>query len=203
MKYNLQKVDELYLPVHKYLTSDDECYFFMNYTPPASTYRTIENSHILNFKKKMDRAGKKDWHYKGETIKEISELFIKNVPPIIEKSSIMIPVPPSIVKGEPMYDDRLVQLVKNYCQAHPETEFREIIEVRETMNPTHVEEKSPEELASCMIVNKALCKNNKDQLVVVDDVLRHGTHYKAIKGLLRPFFTKSNIIGLYIARSIH
>jgi hypothetical protein len=203
MKYNLQKIDELYLSSYKYLTSEDECYFFMNYTPPVAENKTTENSHIMNFKKKMHRKGMGDWHYKQQAISEISDLFINNIPPIIATSSILVPVPPSIAKGDLMYDDRLVQLVSNYCKAKKDVEFREIVTLADSMTPTHEDEKSPEELMKLLEVDTTLIKPLKDQIVVIDDVLRHGAHYKAIKNLLQPHFPSSQIIGLYIARTLH
>ena len=203
MTYHLQKIDELLLPSYKHLTSDDECYFFMGYTPLYKA-RTPENSLILNFKKDMDRiSNRPEWKWKGNAINEVSELFIRSIPPIIAQSSILVPVPPSKIKGDSMYDDRLVQLVRNFCATHTNTEFREIVGINANMTPTHVDEKSPDELIPLLTVDKSLCAPSKDQIVIVDDVLRHGAHFKAIKTLLQPEFPDSNIIGLFIARCLH
>ncbi len=201
--YRLQKIDESLLPSYKYLTTEDECYFFMGYTP-IWVAKNAENSLILNFKKDMDRRNNPpEWKWKARAITQISELFVQNIPPIIAAHSILVPVPPSRAKGDELYDNRLVQLASNYCNAHPETEFREIITLADTMIPTHEVEKSPDELVPLLSVDESLCKNPKEQIVIVDDVLRHGAHYKAMKTILQPRFPKSNIIGLYIARTLH
>jgi hypothetical protein len=200
--YHLQKIDESLLPSYKYLTPEDECYFFMGYTP-VWVGHTAENSIIMNFKKKMDKRGKGEWKWKEREIQSISNLFIQSVPPIISPQSILVPAPPSKMKGDPMYDDRLVQLVRNYCVSHPSTEFREIIGIKKNMTPTHEVEKSPDELMPLFTVDKSLCAQQKEQIVIVDDVLRHGAHFKAIKNLLQPEFPNSNIIGLFIARTVH
>lgn len=199
--YRLQKIDELHLRSHKYLTSEDECYYFMDYTAPASEHKTEENRIILNFKKKMDRKGRWDWDYKRIAIQDVSKLFIQNVPPIISRDAIMVPVPPSRAKEDPLYDDRLVQLVKNYCKEHPLTEYREIVSLKSNIKPTHEEEKTPAELMPMFNIDKSLCSPKKEQIIIVDDVLRHGAHFKAIKKLLQAEFPGSKFIGLYIART--
>lgn len=201
--YRLQKIDELYLPLYKYLTGEDECYFFMNYTPPVSENKTPENSIIMNYKKKMDRRDQKDWKWKGIEIQKVSTLFIQNASSIIEPDAILVPVPPSKMKGHDLYDDRNIQLVKNYCAAHPGTEFRELVTVNADMPATHEVEKTPQELMEFLTVDETLCNNPKGQIVIVDDVLRHGAHFNAIKALLRPRFPNARFTGLFIARTQH
>jgi hypothetical protein len=198
--YNLQKIDELYLPSHKYLEAADECYYFMDYTPPVKENKTPENSIIINFKKKMHRKGLGDWHYKTETIKWVSDLFVQNTTAIINPGAVIVPVPPSYIKGHKMYDDRLIQVAQNFSAARPDTEFRELISLNSEMNATHEEEKTTEELKSLLSVDEALCAKPAQQIVIIDDVLRFGAHFKAIKNILEPKFPDAQFIGLYIAR---
>ena len=81
----------------------------MNYTRLDQGY-TTENDLIMNFKKKMDRVGRPEWKYKRADISKISDLFIQNLPPIDKPNVIFVPVPPSRVKTDALYDDRVVQL---------------------------------------------------------------------------------------------
>lgn len=200
--YLLQKIDELLLSSYKYLTADDECYFFMGYTP-IHIALNAENDLMMNFKKAMNTKGTSQWKWKGAAIDKISDLFIQNIQPILEPNAILVPVPPSKIKGDILYDDRLIQVITKYCAAHQNAELREIIYATETITPTHEEKKTPEELLEVLKIDKNLCQDKKDNIIIVDDVLRDGAHFKACKSLLQPEFPNANIKGLFIARTQH
>ena len=121
--YHLQKIDELTLPSHQYLTPEDECFYFMNYTRLDLGY-TNENDLILNFKKRMDRRNRPaEWKWKIWAIEKISELFIQNLPSVNEQNTILVPIPPSKVKTDALYDDRVVQIVRNFCSSQTKAEL--------------------------------------------------------------------------------
>ncbi len=200
--YRLQKIDELLLPSHRYLTPEDECYFFRTYTRLDLGY-TAENSFMMNFKKKMDRKGLHDWHYKGQAIREASDLFIRGTLPINPPGVIFVPIPPSRMKGDALYDDRNVQVISSLCHAKPHGELREIIYLNQNMPPTHGNKLSPEEILPYLEINEALCQDPKHNVVLVDDVITEGAHFKACQSLLRQRFPNSRITGLFIARTLH
>lgn len=104
--YRLQKIDELLLPSHRYLTPEDECFFFMTYSRLGLGF-TPENDLIMNFKKKMDRKGRGEWAYKEQAIQKVSNLFIQGISPIDDSGIVLVPIPPSRMKGDPLYDDRI------------------------------------------------------------------------------------------------
>jgi hypothetical protein len=115
---------------------------------------------------------------------------------------MFVPIPPSKVKRDPMHDDRMVQLVTLIIEGCPNTEFREIISILENMPSFHDSEDRPppEELIKYLKVDKALCKNKKEIIAIVDDIITSGSHFKASKQLLKPQFPESKIIGLFIGR---
>ena len=199
--YRLQKIDELLLPSHQYLAEDDECFFFMTYTRLDQGF-TPENDLIMNFKKGMDKQGRNEWKWKGFAIARISELFINNIPPL-KKPAIFVPIPPSNAKNDPMYDDRIVQVVNNFCNARENAECREIILANANVIPTHKEKKSPDELLPFLTVDKALCQDQVRNILIVDDVITEGAHFKACQTLLKAEFPNSKIKGLFIARTEH
>jgi hypothetical protein len=200
--YRLQKIDELLLPSHQYLTAEDECFFFMNYTRLDQGYTPV-NDLILNFKKAMGRQGRVEWKWKGWAIGKVSELFIQSLPPIDAPNVIFVPIPPSKIKSDPLYDDRIVQVLNNFCNNRPNAEFREIISVTANMTPTHEAKMSPDEILQFLAVNKARCQPQKENIVLVDDVITEGAHFKACQTLLRAEFPNSRITGLFIARTQH
>jgi predicted amidophosphoribosyltransferase len=200
--YRLQKIDELLLPAHQYLTPEDECYFFMTYTRLDQGY-TAENDLILNFKKGMDRKNKPEWRYKVYAIHEISNLFVESMRLSNEAQTIFVPIPPSWMKGDPLYDDRIIQVIQNLCNAWPDAQLREIISLNSNKPPTHRNRMSPDEIVPYLDVDETLCVDQRSIIVLVDDVITNGAHFKACKRLLQVRFPNSRIIGLFVARTLH
>ena len=201
--YRLQKIDELSLPSHQYLTPEDECFYFMNYTRLDLGY-TSENDLILNFKKRMDRQNRPaEWKWKLWAIRKISELFIQNLPPVTEPNTVFVPIPPSRVKTDPLYDDRVIQVLRNFCNSQPNAEFRDIITVNANMTPTHEAKMSPDEIIPFLTIDKVLCAVQKEKIILVDDVITEGAHFKACQRLLQAEFRDSQIKGLFVARTQH
>jgi predicted amidophosphoribosyltransferase len=200
--YRLTKIDELLLPSYQYLDDDDECFFFMTYTRLNQGY-TKENDLILNFKKKVDRRGKPEWKYKLAAIDSVAKLFIENIPPIGKPNVLFIPIPPSRCKEDKMYDDRVVKVLDKFCEARPNTEYREILSITENMTPTHESKMSPKDLMKYIRVDKQLCDPPKKYIYLVDDVITDGSHFKACKNILQSAFPKATIKGLFIARTLH
>jgi hypothetical protein len=200
--YSFIKIDELRRSDHEYLIEEDECYYLMEYIPIKHGIYNPENDIIMNFKKKMDRKGKAEWPYKAIDTKRIAQFFIQTLAARKKPDIIFVPIPPSKVKGDPMYDDRMVQLVSLITDGCPNSEYREILSINKNMPSFHNSEDrpSPEELIKYLHVDKALCKNKKKIIVIVDDILTSGSHFKACKQLLKEQFPGSQIIGLFIGR---
>ena len=68
---NLIKIDELLRPEHKYLSEDDDCFYFMTYYPYYKYGRTPENVLIMDFKIDMDKKGTAHWNAKTIAIEKI------------------------------------------------------------------------------------------------------------------------------------
>ena len=67
----LTKVDAV-APDHWHLTASDECYFLGEYTARTGYRGSPTNQLVLNLKKRVDRRGLPDWHYKGQAIREVA-----------------------------------------------------------------------------------------------------------------------------------
>jgi hypothetical protein len=64
----LTKIDDLILPDHWYLESEDECYFLGEYTAGKGFAHSTTNQRIFNLKKGMERRGLPDWIWKHRAI---------------------------------------------------------------------------------------------------------------------------------------
>ena len=75
------KIDELTLPDHSFLTSDDVCYYIGEYTARKNFSYSPTNQLIYNFKKPMERKNSSDWKYKGSAIREAA-MAMRNALPL-------------------------------------------------------------------------------------------------------------------------
>jgi predicted amidophosphoribosyltransferase len=200
--YCLLKIDEWELPSYPYLAGNDECFYFMDYFS-VKRGRTTENDLILDFKMSMDKREKRAWKHKWDAIDRIRELFVQSLPQFAGPDTILVPVPPSKMKSDPLYDDRVVRALNIFCKNCPHSDLREIISINANMVPSHEQRASPDEILPYLTVDPSLCLDQKPVIVLVDDVLTTGAHFKACQTLLKKEFPDSTIKGLFIARAVH
>jgi hypothetical protein len=122
----LTKIDDLARPDHFYLTPADECYFLGEYTARKGYAFSATNQLILNFKKSMDKRGTAQWRYKERAIDEAAAAFRVALNKEWLDSATLVPVPPSKSKNDPLYDDRLVRMVRG-IRGQPALDVRELV----------------------------------------------------------------------------
>jgi hypothetical protein len=194
----LQKIDEMVMPRHKYLVRTDSCYYLMDYPPYNKYGRTPNTCKIMDFKIKADRKGTPEWERKKNIITEIAKTFIKAYP-FKDKDTVLVPMPPSKKKDDPDYDDRIVSFLNQFCAETPKAYLKEIISVKESMEASHLSDdrKSPDELLEYLVLDTTFSLDGKD-VIIVDDVIRHGAHYKACEKLILSKFKPTLITGMFI-----
>ena len=197
----LTKIDDLTRSDHFYLTEEDICYFIGEYTAYKGYTYSDTNQLIFNLKKSMDRHGKSDWKYKGKAIQAAADAFR-----IVLNSDkldcwIFVPIPPSKAKGDPLYDDRMTQMLRAIRPAYP-LDVREIIcQIKSTKSFHESNElRSYQQIEKLYRINKKLMKPKPRFIAVVDDVLTTGAHFHAAKSILSTEFPEVPIVGLFIAR---
>lgn len=199
----LQKIDELSLPNHCNICEDDECYFIISYTSGKGYNYNHENSLISNLKKGMDKKGKPEWGYKIKAIKECAR-YLKEVdiPSAFSKNITLVPIPPSKAKSDPEYDDRLSQVLHEAFG--DELDIRELIIQKESTQSSHTsdEKRDPKKIAQNYEINEVEAKEVKNCIILFDDVLTTGAHFKAAKSVLLESFPNCKIKG-FIARRIY
>lgn len=201
----LLKIDELVKREHYHLTDQDECYYFREFISDSGGVFDPKNSLIYNYKKKVDQKGKSGWHYKGNAIKEVSEMYFEALPFILKPGdTIFVPVPPSKIKSDPLHDDRHLKMLSILRGMNSDVDFREILSFRNNMRASHdgPPRPTPDEIIQNFIVEPELCKNPKSKIVIIDDVLTAGAHFNACKQRLLEEFPSSDIIGVFIARRV-
>lgn len=199
----LSKVDDLIRPDHSYLGPEDECFFIRSYKPREGFLGGDTNSLILNFKKQMDRKGLPEWHYKNLAIKKIAEEFASTIPLPWLQQATLIPIPPSKARENPLYDDRMLQVLYLVSKLIGITcDIRDLILHNSDMISSHQTELRPtsEEIQSNYKFNPSLIHPMPRLIALFDDVLTTGAHFIACKDFLIPHFPSVPIVGIFVAR---
>lgn len=201
--FRLIKIDEALRKDHCYLTVDDECYCLGEYTPRGNYTAGPVNNLIFNFKKPVDRKGLPQYRYKTNAIREVAGHISKVLRPETAQYSLFVPIPPSKHKTDPLYDDRMTQAL----QAVPQRlNIRELVESTVSTKAHHEMAEGeprpgPDALYKTLAINRALLTNlPSNKIVLVDDILTNGTHFKACKRLIQEHIPGCEVIGLFIGR---
>jgi hypothetical protein len=199
---NLLQIDELVLHQHYHLEPSDLCFYLKEYTAYAGYSHSYANDLLQNFKKPMDRRGTPEWKWKHWAIEQITQIFIEAQPETPDLSHIIfVPIPPSKIKTDDMYDDRIVQVLSAFCKAR-NGDFREILSIKENMEASHeaIQRPKPAEIEANLLLNTTLCQEKKDIIILVDDMITTGAHFKACQHKLASVFPNALIKGMFITR---
>lgn len=204
----LQRIDELTRPEHSFLDEDDECLFLREYTAGAGYTYGETNNLISNLKKKMDRRGRPEWTYKEQAIKTAGRELRKALKTTLEKHRdhlTIVPMPPSLTKGNALYDDRMRQIVDIVTRGLG-CDVRELVVQTRDMQAAHLipsgsPRPRPEDWFAVYEVDETLAIPPPRNILVLDDVLTVGAHFVGIKRRLRERFPElGKVIGCFYAR---
>ena len=107
----LTKIDELTRGDHTFLEAGDECLFFGDYSARKGFSYSATNQLILNFKKPVRFRGTASWRYKALAINAAANAFTQNLGAALSQLTL-VPVPPSKLKTDPEYDDRVMDMLR-------------------------------------------------------------------------------------------
>ncbi len=197
-------IDEWMRPDHFYLSPHDICWFIGEYTARKGFSYSATNQLIVNLKKPMDRKIRPDeWAHKEKAIQLVATSFRKALEPQILDQMTFVPVPPSRIKDDPLYDDRLIRMIRA-IRPEPALDLRELIIQVESTDAVHSQEErpTPDEIEKLYQLNESLVNPKPSAIAIVDDLITTGAHYRAVKSVLTKRFPNSLIPGLFIARRV-
>ena len=195
------RIDKLTRPDHVWLTEDDACFFLGEYTARGGYAYSATNDLIHNFKKSPDRRGRPEWRYKERDIERAAAAFrraLGDEPPPLT----LVPVPPSKVRDNPLYDDRMTRMLQAIWP-DKQADIRELIVQTESTTAAHavvVGRPDPGQIQDRYQIDEALTTPAPTSIAIVDDVLTTGAHFCAASAVLAARFPAAAIVGLFIAR---
>jgi formylmethanofuran dehydrogenase subunit D len=195
-----QSIDEKNRADHFYITEGDECLFLYEYTSGMGYAHSETNSLISNLKKKKGAGG---YAWKGRAIASCAAVLGPAINPKWLADAVLVPIPPSKIKADPMYDDRMTQVCKAIKSEAPVDVRELIVQVKSTDAVHEGNRLKPDEIEANYAIDENLCGEGCPKYIgIVDDMLTAGAHFKAAKNILSKRFPKSRISGLFIARRI-
>ena len=193
----LQQIDETNRRDHWYLDEGDDCHYLYEYTAGLGWRGGETNQLIHNLQKKRGDPG---YHYKAPAITRCANDLSSVLNAEWLAQATIVPVPPSKVKTDPAYDDRMVQVCRGIRAPTP-TDVRELVEqVESTDTFKGGNRKSPAELKQNYRIAENQLQNLRGIVGIFDDVLTTGSHYKAVKEMILERAPQTRVIGLFVAR---
>jgi hypothetical protein len=116
-------------------------------------------------------------------------------------ASTFVPIPPSAIVGDALYDDRMLKLLLRFGEGL-ELDIRELVRQRKSTQPVRGAELRPSvsEIAENYYLVDSLVEPCPTTVWICDDVLTAGNHYKAMQSVIKQRFPEVPTIGLFIAR---
>lgn len=203
MLKRLTRIDALTRPQHRYLRREDEVCYFVEYTARQSYAYGPANQLITNFKCEVDHRGTPRWAFKVDAINLVAQGIAECMNPRALQDTTFVPVPPSKTRDDPAYDDRCVEALRATSRyAGHAIDVRELVVQVESTPASHESDARlhAEDLIAIYRIDDALAAPPPTDIVVFDDVLTTGSHFKAMQQVLKGRFPDVAVRGLFIAR---
>lgn len=196
----LTKIDETTIADHTFICEDDNCYFSHTYTAYKEPWYNSTNQLIYNFKISPSKKGTPQWKHKSRAVHKVADLLKNSVNPDNLKKVTLVPIPPSKKKGDPEYDDRMTAALNLAFNGN--ADVRELLIQKESKVSSHKSHVRPSinELFDNLKIDKKLSKELKKNIILVDDVITTGAHFKACEKKIKEKFPNINVLGLFVAR---
>lgn len=209
----LTGIDETNRSSYFFLGEDDRCLFFGEFHVGKGWSGGPTNQLISNYKRTPSeiaaspKAGKLQY-YKDTAVSEIAAGLRRQFSPQdINVKYTFVPVPGSKMIGDPDYCDRLAKTLHAAFLPFGAADIRQLLRVTQSTEADHRSGGGRlryEELLAITELDRAqLARPLREVVVLFDDVLTSGKHYKVAKTRIRKAFPDQPILGIFVARAIH
>lgn len=203
----LTKIDALTRGDHSYLREEDNCLFLGEYTARKGYSHSATNNLIINFKKPMDRQGRPEWPHKARNIRKAAAALHKAFGNTDLQRYTFVPIPPSKSSADPMYDNRMMEML-THLNAHVrrsrgyDIDIRELVRQTQSTAAAHDTDirPTPAELARLYRIEQDGLAGVRDGLLICDDVLTTGCHFRAMEHVLSAALPGRPCYGVFLAR---
>jgi hypothetical protein len=211
----LTGIDETNRGTHYYLVEEDECLYFGEFYSWKGWSGGPTNQLIKNFKRTPSEiaghaSGSKFQYYKNQAIMEIAQGLRKQFSPDdVAQRYTFVPMPSSKLPGEADYCDRLHAALRQAFAFPPfrNPDIRRLVRQTKSVQADHLSGGArlgyDELLAITEIDGTQVEPPPRGEIVLFDDVLTSGKHYKVAKTRILEAFPDRKVTGLFVARTNH
>jgi predicted amidophosphoribosyltransferase len=207
LSLKFSKIDPLSFGDHGSLSADDDCYHLGEYTAHRGFSFSATNQLIVNLKKKPHLSSQSELRYKDQAINTVAAEFrrVLNAEPNRERlrASTLVPIPPSSIRGDVGYDDRMTEVLRRMGYGLA-LDIRELVKQHRTVPPAHECDERPTvvEILENYYIDETLADPAPRAVLIFDDVLTAGSHFKATQNIIRARFPGVTTAGLFVARRV-
>lgn len=180
----------------------DECWYAREYKSGGGYAASAGNNLISNFKKPVSYCANANvWGHKVSAAKqfalEVSQLFGGN-------SFALAIIPQSKAKTDPLYDPRFDDFLRELVRLAPNVVVEEPITITHSVSSSSTQGGSRSISQIQAHYNWAGFRGNvlPSILIVIDDVITSGGHFKAYKSFVHQHHPEVRVVGLFWAMTI-
>jgi len=163
------------------------------------------NNLISNLKKKPGASSIAELRYKAGAIRQCAFFIAAAVNRDTLPDWTIVPIPPSKEKSSSAYDDRLLR-VCGLLDAPRPLDIRELVVQSQSTVAAHEAEAgqrpSVDDLLAIYQIDESIAHPAPKSILLIDDVLTAGTHYRAMQTILSRRFPGVPIHAMFIARRV-
>ena len=202
----LRRIDESTVGEHFSLDPTDRCFYVWEYTAGKDYSFSSTNQLIKNLKitrSEITQSPGRSQH-KRAAIEHAAATLRKLIPKgFVEQRATFVPIPGAKARGDTDFDDRILQVLSN-AFGQLDADIRDLLSLDRSTASDHTADDrlTYEELRSITRLARGTEKPPRPVIVVLDDVLNSGKHFRVAQQLLRTRFPETEIRGIFIARCI-
>lgn len=182
-----------------HLTASDVCYYFMEHTVGGYA-ASPNNSKISNFKKPVSVKDTNQWAHKQRAIRD----FIDDLGSITfqdkQNEIMVVPGITSKPRSDSEWDDRIDKVAEGFADKFSHLSIGKIIDTRDAVVPSSHGGGRDMTIIKNNTIWDGHCPEAADTIIIVDDVLTTGAHFKAWKEFILENCPNVNkVIGVFWA----
>ena len=192
---------------HALLSESDRCAYLSAYAAGRPRDRLPSNNLIHSFKCRpsVARDDARWARRKRQAVLRLASCLRCAVTRDWVERRTWVPVPPSKQWGDPDFDDRLSDML-SLAFAGYDLDLRRLLRQSRSMESDHAagDRLSESTLYDLLQIDRALLDRQplREQIVVFDDVLTSGKHFKCCERRLREQRPQASIIGMFLVRRV-
>lgn len=204
-------IDETNRDQYHFLEGVDRCLFFGDFFAGRGWSGGFTNQLIKNYKRTpgeiaASAKAKELLYYKNGAVTEVAAALRRVFSPVSVAERTFVPIPPSKAPGDPEYCDRLERTLAEAFRGYG-ADVRPLLRQTRSTGADHRSGGNrlgyEELLALTEVDRQQLDRPLRREVVLFDDVLTSGKHFKVAKTRLLELFPGMPILGIFVARCIH